>query len=182
MSRYIGLDLSISSTGWALWETGAPKPTLGTWRLADGVDHTDRACIRIQRNLNDLHKVAPFDHVVFEDTLTADKLKGHTTVDTITALVGLKTHVMSFCAALGISWYAVNMKTWRKHFIGSQPRGTTSAEYKRLSLARARALGENPAKHDAAEAYGVLDYHLHRIRVQAPWTTDDVFRQMGGRV
>lgn len=182
MSIYVGLDLSISSTGWALWETGAPKPTLGHWKLADSIEYTDRALVRLQRNLSDLYKIGEIDHIAFEDTLSQDKLQGHTTVDTITALVGLKTHVMSFCAAMGITWYAVNMKTWRKHFIGSQPRGTTSATYKRKALERARALGENPAKHDAAEAFGVLDYHLHRLRVQPPWAQDEVFRVMGGRV
>lgn len=155
-----------------------PKPTLGTWKLADSVEHSGRACIRLQKNLHALYQLGGFDHVAVEDTLPADKLKGHTTVDTIKLTVGLLMHARSFCDAMGINFYEVNQKTWRKHFIGTQPRETKTADWKRLALQRARVLGEDPTAHDAAEAFGILDYHLHRIRVQTPWTTDDIFRQL----
>lgn len=166
---FVALDLSVRSCGWAQWSAGQPLPTHGTWELAGGIDHVARAYVRLHRNLQDLHRVDPIETLVFEDAIPPHMLHGHTNADTLAAAAGLAAHAMSFGEAIGCSWRSVSIAAWRRHFIGSIPRGTPTPELKHLSMTRCRELGFDPTKHDAAEACGLLDYAVSAAGILPPW-------------
>jgi hypothetical protein len=174
----LALDLSIKSTGFAFWNSEMAKPAHGTWELAGGVSHAARAFVRLHRHLKDINDATPIDFVAYEDTVPPHMLKGHSDAATIKALAGLAGHVESFCAAMGIRCAAIGLSTWRKHFIGSIPRGTKPVDWKHMAMQRCRELGFDPAKHDAAEACGLLDYQLSVEGIVAPWREGILQRQM----
>lgn len=169
MRTWLALDLSIRSTGWALFSEGQDRPAFGTWSLADHIDWRARAYCRLHRNLMDLHRVSPIDHLVYEEPLSAGAVHGHTNVTTLEAMAGLAAHASSFGEAVGATHRAVNMATWRRHFLGKMPRGTKTPDLKAMAMARCRELGFDPAKHDAAEAIGLLDYELSIRGITPPW-------------
>lgn len=176
----LALDLSVKSTGWALYSAGDGNPTSGIWNLADSIDHVDRAFVRLSKNIMDLHKVVGFTHIAFEEPLPPGILQGgHTSVETIEAQVGLASQVMRFGAARGVNWSKASPDRWRKHFIGQirapkklkDERGRTIKQptLKDICMARCKDLGWTPQKHDAADALGLLDYTLWRIGADRPW-------------
>ncbi len=170
MATWLALDLSIKSAGWALWSSGDARPAFGTWALAPDVSWRGRAYVRLHRNLMDLHRLTPIDHITFEEPLPHAAVKGNTTIDTLAAMAGLGAHAESFAEAVGATHRSVNMATWRRHFLGSMPRGTKTPDLKQMAMQRCRQLGFDPAKHDAAEAIGLLVYatSLHP-EVVPPW-------------
>lgn len=178
--RVLALDLSVSSTGWALYELGRENPSYGIWKLADGLDHVDRAFVRLSKHVMDLHKLHALTHVTFEEPLPPGKLAtGTSTVETIEAQVGLASQVMRFAAARGVNWSKTPIDRWHKHFIGQirNPKKQTDERgrkikqptLKDLCVARCRELGWSPGRHDAADALGVLDYTLWRLGIDRPW-------------
>ena len=169
MIRVLGLDLSVKSTGWALWSESLARPACGIWKLAPSIDWRARAFVRLQRNIMDLHRVGALTHIAFEEPISPGALHGHTNLDTIHGAIGLASHVQSFCEAGGVRCYPVGLSTWRRHFLGKMPRGTKTADLKAMAMQRCRELGFDPEKHDAAEACGILDYQLHRLQITPPW-------------
>lgn len=169
MRTWLSLDMSIKSTGWALWSEGQERPAYGTWALAPDLSWAGRAFVRLHKNILDLHRLTPINALVFEAPLQAGQLHGHTNVETLEALIGLAAHAKSFAEAVGARHRAVHQATWRRHFIGRMPRGTKSPDLKAMAMARCRELGFDPAKHDAAEALGLLDYELSVSGILPPW-------------
>ena len=174
MTTFLALDLSIRSAGWAMWSIGDERPAFGTWSLADHIDWRARAYVRLHRAMSDLHRVSPIDVIVFEEPLNPGAVHGHTSVVTLAAMAGLAAHAESFAEAVGASHRAVNLATWRKHFIGKMPRGTKTPDLKAMAMARCRELGFEPTKHDAAEAIGLLDYELSIRGITPPWRADNI--------
>lgn len=174
MISVLALDLSISSTGFALFAGGGAKPVCGTWELAGGIKYAPKAYVRLHRNLRDLNDATPVHLVVYEDTVPPFMLKGRSDAATIKALASLAGHVESFCAAMGIRCEAVNQSTWRRSFLGAMPRGTKTADWKHLAMTRCRELGFEVLKHDAAEACGLLDYALSIEGIVPPWRAEHI--------
>lgn len=175
---YVALDLSIRSTGWAMWSPGQRAPAFGIWSLASHVDHAARAFVRLHKGLLDLNTIDTIDELVFEEAIPPHMLHGRTNAITVAAAAGLAAHAMSFCEAVGIRWRAVSIAAWRRHFIGSMPRGTKTPDLKHMAMMRCRELGFDPAKHDAAEALGLLDYQLSVAGIIAPWRESVLEREM----
>jgi len=125
----------------------------------------------------ELHRESSIDHIVSEEPLSQASLKGDTSVETIQMLAGLAAHVESFAAAVKATHHSVNISSWRKHFLGSMPRGTTSPQLKRLATARCKELGFDPAKHDESDALGILDYWLSVNGVIAPWRMGSILQR-----
>jgi hypothetical protein len=172
---YVALDLSIRSTGWAMWSRGQEKPACGTWSLAPHVDYAARAFVRLHKNLLDLHRLEPIESIVFEEAIPPHMLHGQTNAITVAAAAGLSAHAMSFAEAMGISWRPVSIAAWRRHFIGKMPRGTKTVDLKAMAMKRCRELGFDAIKHDAAEACGLLDYQLSVAGISAPWRDAPAF-------
>jgi hypothetical protein len=176
--NFLALDLSIRSTGFAMWKEGMALPVSGTWELASSVDWAARAFVRLHRNLMDLHRVEPIDDIVFEEAIPPFALHGNTNAKTLAAAAGLAAHVESFAEACGIRRRAVNLASWRRHFIGKMPRGTKTPDLKHMAMTRCRELGFDVQKHDAAEACGLLDYQISVAGIIAPWRQGVLERQL----
>lgn len=160
--RVLALDQSLTSTGFALFESGWEKPVCGVWSLADSLKHMDRGFVRIQQNIMSLHREGALDYIVYEQPIKrpTDKL------DKLIALYGLVAHIRSLCAAVGIPYFVAGIDRWRSHFIPPAP---CTDDWKWLAVKRCRELGFDPENHDAAEACGILDYQLHVLGIQPPW-------------
>lgn len=176
MQTFVALDLSIRSTGFAIWSEGQEKPAAGTWSLAPSIEWAGRAFVRLHKNLLDLHRVSPIDDLVFEEAIPPFMLQGHTNAATVAAAAGLAAHAMSFAEAIGAKWRPVGIAAWRRHFIGKMPRGTKTPDLKHMAMKRCRELGFDPDKHDAAEALGLLDYQLHGAGITPPWRSQNILQ------
>lgn len=176
--NFLALDLSVRSTGFAMWKEGMAAPVSGAWELAQSIDWAARAFVRLHKNLLDLHQAEAIDEIVFEDAIPPGAIHGHANLQTLAAAAGLAAHVQSFSEALGIRWRAVNLSTWRRHFIGKMPRGTKTPDWKHLAMTRCRDLGFEPTRHDEAEALGILDYQLSIAGISPPWRAFCLEREM----
>lgn len=178
MAAYLALDLSVKSTGFALWSHGQALPVSGTWELASSIDWAARAFVRLHRNLSDIHRVTPLDEIVFEEPPPTHRMAGQTNAKTEAAKYGLVAHAMSFAEACGIRYRPVSIAGWRRHFLGSMPRGTKTPDLKHMAMTRCRDLGFDVQKHDAAEACGLLDYQLSVAGIIAPWRAGVLEREL----
>jgi hypothetical protein len=175
MRRWLALDLSLSSTGWASWADGDAAPAFGHWVLSDmGMQYRARGYVRLHRQLLQLNADVPITHVSFEEPLSQASVKGGSSLETIQMLAGLAAHAESFAAAIRVPARAVNVASWRKHFIGSVPRGTKSPDLKAMTIKRCRELGMDPARNDEADAIGILDFVLSSEGLLPPWRADHV--------
>lgn len=177
MATWLALDLSVKSTGWALWSAGEERPAFGTWALADSIDWAARAYVRLHGHLMDLHRLSPIDFLCFEEPIPAHMLQGHTNAVTLAAAAGLAAHASSFAEAVGARWRPVSIAAWRRHFIGRMPRGTKTVDLKAMAMTRCRELGFDPARHDAAEAIGLLDHQLSINGIVAPWRSESILQR-----
>lgn len=178
MTTILAMDLSKRSTGWALWQTEMARPVSGTWSLGSELTSAGRTFLRLHQCMNDLYQVHPFDIVIYEEPLSLDSGKLLTNKDTTFVLMGLATHVDSYCEAKNIRKVrSVNQSSWRRHFIGSMKRGTKTKQLKEYAVERCHQLGLKPEKHDEAEAIGVLDYMCEMERIMPPWRAGEVLRQ-----
>lgn len=152
------------------------KPVCGTWALGS-LEYRGRAFVRLHRHLMELHQVSPIDEILYEEPLSPGSLHGHTNVATLYLAAGLAAHVESFAEAMGIKHRPTHQATWRRHFLGSMPRGTKSADLKHMAMRRCRELGFEVIKHDAAEAAGLLDYQLSVAGILPPWRNSSILQE-----
>lgn len=177
---FVALDLSLLNTGFASWTPGHERPVSGIWHLCAGLEWSARGYVRLQRNLLDLHKAAKLGDgdgitsILYEDSLPAERLQGQTNRETLKAAVGLTEHVESFAEAIGCKARYTNQSTWRRHFLGPMKRGTRTAALKDLAMQRCRELGFDPARHDEAEALGILDFEISLAGITPPWRVQHV--------
>ena len=144
-------------------------PAFGRWPLADSMKWRARGYVRLHKEMMALHREHDIDSIDYEEPLTQKALNGKTNIDTLRTLTGLAAHAESFAAAIGAKLSAVNVSSWRRHFIGSMPQGTKSPDLKRLTNVRCRELGFDPATYDESDAIGLLDYRLSVDGIIAPW-------------
>jgi hypothetical protein len=177
VASWLALDLSLSSTGYALWRSGDERATLGHWMLAEHSKWQASGFVRLHRFMLDLHREGAIDNVVSEEPLSQAALKGNTTISTIRLQVGLAAHVMSFAKAVKATHVETNISSWRRHFIGKIPRGTKTPDLKALAFTRARELGFDPACHDESDALGILDHNLSSNGVIPPWRAGSILQR-----
>jgi hypothetical protein len=178
--RVLALDLSMSATGWALFADGEERPTVGVWEeLASSAEYRARAYLRLQQNIVDLHRLGAIDHICWEKPLdysAIEKMDRHNKPEVPIVLHGLAEHCLSLSEALCIARSNVPAGTWRRHFLGAMPRTDEVRDLKLMAIKRAEALGltvprtrTGAKSHDAAEAFGILDYKLNALRIMPPW-------------
>lgn len=177
MATWLALDLSLSSTGFVLWEGGDAEPVMGHWQLSD-LKWRSRGYVRLHKELLALHRATPIDEICFEEPLTQASLSGQTNVATLQALAGLAAHAESFAAAVGASIRPVNIASWRRHFLGRIARGTKSVDLKAMTGTRCRELGFKPACNDESDAFGILDYQLSVCGIIPPWRQNILQREL----
>lgn len=162
--RILALDQSLSSCGFAVWNTDDPIPQSGAWPLAESVKQRALAFVGLRRQLIALHKAEPIDLIAHEKPikLPSDKL------DKLVGLYGLVAHIECFAASKRIRFVSVSAQEWRKTwFCGMDVAGRT--DLKRMAIERARQFGMSPITDDEAEACGILDHVMHEERIMPPW-------------
>jgi hypothetical protein len=168
--RVLGLDLSKSSTGFAVWGPGDVRAHSGTWELGSAYTSRGRVFAKLHQNMTDLHRVGAIDCIFYEEALNPAALHGHTNIDTLRILNGLVAHVDSWGDAMGCSIvHAVHQATWRRFFLGKLPQGMRSTDLKDMAMKQARRLGFHPNKHDQAEAIGIMDFGCEQMNLSPPW-------------
>lgn len=84
-------------------------------------------------------------------------------------LIGMIGTVELCAEILGIEAHAIHNASWRKYWLGSRKRGTQRAEFKELSVAKAKGLGWNVESDDDADALGQLCFLLHKLEIRPNW-------------
>lgn len=174
----IALDLSKSSTGWAVWQSGWDAPRYGHAQLGSEYTSNGRTYCKLHQVLSDVRSaICRFEAIYYEEAINPTQLTGHTNIDTLRILSGLCAHADSYGAALGIRTQAVNIASWRKHFIGSMPRGTKTKQWKDYAIERCQQYGWRPKVNDEADALGLLDYGCSLQGITPPWRANETLRR-----
>ena len=177
----LSLDLSKRSTGWAWWTPESAAPRMGHWQLGSELTSDGRTCIKLHQMLADLHKVCPFERLYFEKPLTQMERGGNSSAAN-DIQIKLVAHAESFAEAYGLrTVLGVNLASWRKHFVGSMPRGTKRKQWKDFCIERCRQYGWAPRNDDEADAAGLLDYAIELNGLTPPWRVGEVLCQPLGR-
>lgn len=181
--RILALDLSKRSAGWAAWGEGEARAASGVWVLGSEFTSMGRTFAKLHEQMSDVHALGAIDAVFYERPLQLGPHAGNTTAETAEVLIGLAAHAESWGDAMACRIVrAVNQVTWRRSFLGKMPRATKSGQLKDLAMERARQLGFRPAKHDEAEAIGILDYACEDLQITPPWRAQAVLRAAMGAV
>lgn len=179
--RILTLDLSREATGWACWAPGDARPASG-WRQL-GSDFTARGMVfaKLHELMSEVSQVCgPIEALFIEDALTPEKLHGFTNIDTTKLQLGLAAHALSWAEAMGVRIVReVNMKTWRRDFLGKLSPKSKSTDLKAMAVARCIELGFGRLRHDEAEAVGLLDHACLYLRVSPPWQAQLGLRAQG---
>ena len=162
--RILALDQSLSSCGYAVWNTDDPIPQSGAWPLCEGVHQRAFAFLGLRRELIALHKADPFDIIAHEKPIKkpTDKL------DKLLGLYGLVATIECFAAGKRVRCVSIDSRSWRATwFNGMAVEGRT--DLKRMAIERARQFGMDPITDDEAEACGILDHVMHGEKITPPW-------------
>ncbi len=165
MRRFLALDQSLSSTGYAVWDEGDPLPRSGAWPRCEGIKHRPHAFIAIHREIGGLHREREITALAYEQPIKTPSDK----VEKLIGLYGLAAHVESIAYVKGIPFQRIDARSWRASFIGREAHGVGTDRVKRMAVERCRHFGMDPATHDEAEAIGILDHLLHSLKISPPW-------------
>lgn len=180
--RICALDLSKSSTGFAVWAPGDTIAASGVWELGSSFTARGRVFCRLHENMMALETLGHVEAWFYEEPIHPAQLQGQTNADTIKLAAGLAMHVESAAEAFGARIIrAVNMSTWRRDFLGKMPRAMKTSDLKDMAMQRCRQLGFKPLKHDQAEAIGILDHACASLDLVPYWRTQEVLRPIFGR-
>lgn len=197
--RFLALDLSKKSAGWASWEEGQERPISGAWNLGSEFTPAGGVFLNLFQELTALSAVcgeserrSAFDDIIYEEPLNLGPANGFTNKDTLFLLMGLAATVDLWAEARRARKVrCTNQSSWRRHFLGSIPRGPRKDElgnrikpkpinWKALAEERCRELGFAPRSHDEAEALGILDYSISLAGITPPWRMQHVLVQQLG--
>lgn len=172
-------DLS-RSAGWAVYAPGRTAPRHGVLKLPPtAMDGSNGPALKllyehiawVDRNFG----LAAIGYEAFLSPTggSSDKGKGFaTSPKTLKQLAGLMAVVEMTAEIMGIPSISVNQSSWTSFWLGSFARGTKRAERKKMSVARARALGWAPHGDDDADALGQLHWLLEtKLHITVPWKT-----------
>ena len=171
MTAILALDLA-TSTGFAFWKDGMPRPMFGVITLpAPGGEH-ERSCLFLRRWLRDFHQVEGFTVGVFESPIMRPRRDKKAT---LRFLFGLATEAGTTMLELGMKAWETDHGDYMVHWTGSGDR--RSEDGKTASLAAAKTKGwDCQGIHDVADALGLLDHWTHTHKVEVPWNNAPVLK------
>lgn len=199
--KYIALDLSKTSTGWAYWDGVSAQPRSGRWVLGSPYTSNGGVFAKLAEHLMDLHAVMPFEGIFVEPPIVPSQLQGMTTIHVIRLATGLAAmteyfqHMFREHARYPVRFVQeINVESWRPEFIGrienaaaktdarrakkaGDKRASARDSLKALTIARCHQLGLKPATNDEADAIGILTYGLGLRGEQPHWIANEVLRQ-----
>lgn len=166
----LSLDQSLSSTGWALL-TGE-EVDCGAWPLCEGIRNRAYGFLELFRHLDAMHRGHGFTEIVHEEPISTRVDKTPKQV----ALFGLVAVIELFAVSRNITVTAYPANKWRSTFFNAEERKQfRGKDWKRPAIERCRQLGRDPNTDDEAEAFAILDHHLHCQRIIPPWRRDNPF-------
>lgn len=171
MRRFLALDQSLSSTGYAVWDEGDALPRSGAWPLCEGIKHRPHAFLGIHREVAAIHRERAIAMLAYEQPIKTPSDK----VEKLIGLYGLAAHIESIAHVKLIPFEVISARSWRSTFIGKEAHGVGSERVKRMAVERCRHFGMDPATHDEAEAVGILDHLLHTLKIVPPWREANPF-------
>ena len=175
--KVLALDLSKSSTGWALCDDESAMPDYGSWELGIKLTSDGRVYANLHRRLSDLNSLGKIDAIFYEEALNPMNLNGKTNINSLRILSGLCAHTESWGYAMGCRIIRpVNLQSWRKFYIGKMDQGTKSKVLKDYTMERCQQLGFSPKNDDESDALGILDYSYEYRGITPPWRKDEVLR------
>jgi len=169
------LDLA-RRTGFATWRPGS-LPEIGTYTLPEPIGGIGLYLQKYEDWLRSMCARRAVDCLVFEAQILIHGGKNKTGFEVAYQLMNLGGTTEKVCQDLNICCSKVQVTEWRKHFLGSSHHRTKDA--KDLAMKKARACGFDPKHHDAAEAFGILDYTAAVFDMKTDWPDANIF---GGRV
>lgn len=165
------------SAGWATWSPADAGPASGVWVLGSEFTSLGGTFGKLHQCMSEIHMLGAIDAVFYEMPLNLGPGAGITNQRTIDVLHGLAMHAESWADAMECRMIrAVNQSSWRRHFLGGikRPRDPRTGkqikvDLKGLAMERCGEFGWKPAKHDQAEALGILDYAADAVGFTPPW-------------
>lgn len=183
----LALDLA-TTTGWALHFPGVQRPLFDAFTLPGAAGSIGQPCDALEswlcQKLEEMQSVGGISHFFFEAQHIAENMNPQNAY----RLIGLGAIVEKFAFQTDALCYAVDIATWRKHFIGrgsgfkrekvwsEKKKKMVNGPYlpghdpKELAIQRCEQYGWHTDIHDAAEACGILDFGLSLIPdYHRPW-------------
>lgn len=165
MRRFLALDQSLSSTGFAVWDEGDALPRSGSWPLCDGIKSRPLAFVGIHQKIGAIHRERPIYAIAYEQPIMTPSDK----VEKLIGLYGLAAHIESIAHIKLIPFEVIAARSWRATFIGPEAHGVGTVRVKRMAVERCRHFGMDPLNDDEADAIGILDHYLLKLRIIPPW-------------
>lgn len=172
----LSLDQSFSSTGFVI-EAGGLILKRGAFPLSEGKAMRGQGFRVLFLWLDAHHKEFGFDTIVHEEVLKLKKDHPQKLV----GLYGLVAVIELFAASRGIDTViAYPSAKWRETFFSKEERvgirvAAADDKWKQAAKARAEQLGYECRTDDEAEAFAILDHHLHALKIKPPWREANPF-------
>ncbi len=181
--RILALDLSKTSTGWACWAPGDPKPAFGHWVLGSPFTSNGAVFAKLHQNISELNSLGRIEAIYYEDAINILPGARNTNVHAIKLAAGLIAHADSWGHAMGCRIVRpVNMTAWRRSFFGNIGRGHKRKDLKDFAMERCQQLGFRPRNDDEADSLGILDHACFEQDIIPPWRRGEILRPALGMV
>ncbi|MES2903246.1 MAG: hypothetical protein V4696_03590 [Pseudomonadota bacterium] len=170
-------DLS-RSAGWAVWAPKLHAPRFGILQLPPPLSNgsVGPALALLFEHISWVDRnYGPLAHLGHEMFLAPTggkkdaKTSFITSPKTVKALVGFSGVAELAAHLLDIESHQIHNMSWRRSWVGAQPRGTGRDEWKRLSVAKAMRCGWAPQGDDDADALGQLHFLLAKLKIVPQW-------------
>jgi hypothetical protein len=166
-----------SRAGWAVYSPELDEPVFGVLRLPPNTSDGDSgpAFKLFFDHITWVNRRWPLAAIGYEGVIlptggkSDDDKRFVTSPTTIKRQVGLETILVLCAELLTIPGHSINNASWRRYWLGSQPRGTQRDTWKELSVAKARGLGWDVKGDDDADALGQLHFLLSRLEIKTRW-------------
>lgn len=144
----------------------------GSWPLCEGIRNRAHGFLTLFRHLDAMHKTSALAQIAHEEPIARKIDKTPKQV----ALFGLVAVIELFATSRGIEVSGYQSDKWRSTFFSAEERKHfRGKDWKRPAIERARQLGRDPQTDDEAEAFAILDHHLHCKRIMPQWRTANPF-------
>lgn len=117
----------------------------------------------------------PLEHLGYEAFIAAtggrkdDETTFVTSPKTQKTLIGFVGVAELAAELLEIESHSIHNMSWRRLWLGKQPRGTKRERWKELSVQKASRIGWDSLGDDEADAIGQLHWLLGQLKVSVPW-------------
>lgn len=166
-------DLS-RSAGWAVWHPDCEAPRHGILKLPPPRTNgsVGPALKLLFEHISWIDRTyGRLEHIGYEAFIAAtggrkdDATSFVTSPKTQKTLIGFIGVAELAAEILEIESHSIHNMSWRRPWVGSQPRGTKREQWKALSVAKAQRCGWAPQGDDDADALGQLHWLLRQLGI-----------------